>query len=112
MADDKVRITFTENRVVDDHRRNTPAQESYEKDKTYAMDARSADRWVKRQVARWSSEEDERKAAGARSDVSTMMLDTSKSDADPKKGQTMKQAVNEARAEDNKAPEKADTTKK
>lgn len=76
MADQKISITFLENRSVDDHRKGTAAEERYEKGKTYGFtDPRSADRWVKRGYAEYADEASMQAAAGASSDVSLGLSD-------------------------------------
>ncbi|WBU27583.1 hypothetical protein OOZ54_12850 [Rhodopseudomonas palustris] len=72
---EKVRIKFTETRVVDDHRKGTPEEQRFDAGKTYEMSARSADRWVKRGVAEWASDDDRATAAGASADVTLVISD-------------------------------------
>ncbi|NEV75472.1 hypothetical protein DYI24_00050 [Rhodopseudomonas sp. BR0C11] len=73
--DENVSIKFTETRVVDDHRKGTPEEQRFVAGKTYEMSARSADRWVKRGVAEWASDDDRTKAAGASADVNLVISD-------------------------------------
>jgi len=48
---DKVKITFTEDRIVQDEHVSTERETKFVADKSYSLDATSADRWVKRGVA-------------------------------------------------------------
>lgn len=48
---EKVKITFTEDRVVQDEHVGTERESKFFADKSYSLDATSADRWVKRGVA-------------------------------------------------------------
>ncbi len=77
---EKVNVTFTETRIVDDHRKGTSKEERFEAGKTYSLSARSADRWVKRGVANFTTAEDAAKATGASSDVSLNLQDAARSD--------------------------------
>jgi hypothetical protein len=77
---DKVSITFTETKVVDDHRKGSSAEERFEAGKTYDLSPRSADRWVKRGAAHFTTPEDAAKAAGASSDVSLRLQDSDRFD--------------------------------
>ncbi len=85
MDDDKVKVTFDETRVVDDASKGTAAEIRFEAGKTYELSYRSADRWVKRGVAHFETDEDEAKAAGASSDVSLRMQDSDRSDPNAKR---------------------------
>ena len=48
----KVAVIFTEERVVEDERKGTPAEERYEAGKTYRLDRTSADHWIRRGYAK------------------------------------------------------------
>lgn len=48
MSEKKKKIRFIVNCTVNDHRKGTPAEESYKKGRTYNLPEASADRWVRR----------------------------------------------------------------
>jgi hypothetical protein len=75
-----VSVTFDETRIVDDHRKGTADEERFVEGTAYELSARSADRWVKRGVAHFTTEEDAAKAAGASSDVALSILDRDRFD--------------------------------
>lgn len=79
-ANEKVSITFDETRVVDDHRKGTADEERFVEGKSYNLTPRSADRWVKRGAARFTTPEDAAKASGASSDVSLRLQDSDRFD--------------------------------
>lgn len=56
--EDKVNITFTETRVVKDEHEGTSRETRFEADESYDLNPRSADRWVKRGVAFFTSDKD------------------------------------------------------
>lgn len=78
--DGLVSIDFLETKVVQDERAGTANEERYEEGKTYRLSPRSADRWVKRGVAKFSTDEDAGKGAGASSDVSLNLQDRDRVD--------------------------------
>lgn len=80
MTDKLVSITFDETRVVDDERKGTPEEVRFEDGKTYQLSPRSADRWVKRGAAHFTTPEDAAAARGASSDVALNLQDTDRSD--------------------------------
>ncbi len=85
MEDGKVKVTFDETRVVDDASKGTAAEIRFEAGKTYELSLRSADRWVKRGVAHFETDEDAARAAGASSDVALRMQDSDRSDPNAKR---------------------------
>ncbi|MBR2689172.1 MAG: hypothetical protein IKE42_15070 [Aquamicrobium sp.] len=56
--EEMVNITFTETRVVQDEHAGTAREARFEADESYDLNPRSADRWVKRGVAYFTSEKD------------------------------------------------------
>ena len=46
-----MRVTFTETKVVDDHRKGTPDEERYEKGRTYDLSEAAGGHWIGRNVA-------------------------------------------------------------
>ncbi|WP_152535383.1 Rho termination factor N-terminal domain-containing protein [Bradyrhizobium sp. Ai1a-2] len=77
---DTANITFDEMRVVDDNRKGTPDEVRFEDGKSYDLPLRSADRWVKRGAAHFTSPEDAAKARGASSDVALNLQDRDRRD--------------------------------
>ncbi|WP_454629540.1 SAP domain-containing protein [Bradyrhizobium cenepequi] len=77
---DKASITFDETRVVDDDRKGTPDEVRFEEGLTYELPLRSADRWVKRGAAHFTTEEDAANARGASSDVALNLQDQDRRD--------------------------------
>jgi hypothetical protein len=75
-----VNITFTATRVVDDARKGSQTEERFEAGKSYDLPSRSADRWVKRGVAHFTTDDDAAKGAGASSDVALKMQDADRFD--------------------------------
>ncbi|MCP1852801.1 MULTISPECIES: hypothetical protein [unclassified Bradyrhizobium] len=78
--DDKVNITFDQTRVVDNEHAGTANETRFEEGKTYPLSPRSADRWVKRGVAHFTTEDDAVKARGASSDVALKLQDADRQD--------------------------------
>lgn len=76
----RVKVTFIETRVVQDHRVGTPDEERYESGKTYVLSPRSADRWVKRRVAYFVTQADRERAVGSSSDMSSFLSDPTRAD--------------------------------
>ncbi|WP_130576972.1 Rho termination factor N-terminal domain-containing protein [Bradyrhizobium sp. Leo170] len=73
-------ITFDELRIVDDNRKGTPDEVRFEEGESYDLPLRSADRWVKRGAAHFTTPEDAAKALGASSDVALNLQDQDRRD--------------------------------
>lgn len=91
----KAKITFDETKVVDDENKGTPQEIRFEAGKTYELSLRSADRWVKRGVAHFASDEDAAKARGASSDVALNLQDRDR--VDPNASRTQPAGTGEAK---------------
>lgn len=85
---EQVKVRFLEPRVVDNVHVGTALETRFEAGEVYELDARSADRWVKRGAAVFLSQEDERKASGASRNVALDMLDPKRKDAEKPAGQS------------------------
>jgi hypothetical protein len=91
----KAKITFDVTKVVDDENKGTPQEIRFEEGKTYELSLRSADRWVKRGVAHFASDEDAAKARGASSDVALNLQDRDR--VDPNASRTQPEGTGEAK---------------
>lgn len=54
----QVNVTFLEETVLKDNRMGTPQEERYKRGETYALDAQTAVKWVRRDKAKFKSKED------------------------------------------------------
>lgn len=75
-----VKVRFTEDRVVQDEHEGTDRETRFRAGKTYDLDPRSADRWMKRGAAVFADRKSAEEADGKSGDVARASLDAGRRD--------------------------------